>query len=176
MKKILLRLAAAAGLIAVSGSAYASQPPKLGQIDRRHAGEAAPPIPVEATGGKTTTVAALVAAARRPVLVNLWATWCAPCKAEMPALDALARAQGGKLLVVPVSEDLEGWRAVAKYFTAAKFPSLTTYVDEPGNFAVKLGVAGLPVSIVYGADGREKWRVNGPLKWDTPAVAALIAN
>ena len=155
-------------------SQQAAGPHKLGQIDRSHAGDAVPAVAVEAQNGKTTTVAALVAAARRPVLVNLWATWCVPCRAEMPALDALAKAQGSKLLVLPVSEDLEGWRAVAKVFTAAKYPSLTTWVDQPGNYAVKFGVAGLPVSILYGADGREKWRVNGPLKWASPEVAAQL--
>ncbi len=174
---MLLITALTAG-VATSGNTAGPQPGggahKLGQIDRSHAGEAAPAIALEAAGGKSTTVAALVAGAHRAVLVNLWATWCVPCRAEMPALDALAKREGAKLLVLPVSEDLEGWRAVGKFFTAARFPSLTTWVDQPGNFAVKLGVAGLPVSIVYGADGREKWRVNGPLKWDTPAVAAQI--
>ncbi len=92
----------------------------------------------------------------------------------MPALDALAARDKARLAVIPVSEDLEGWRAVGKYFTSAKFPALTTYVDQPGNFAVKLGVAGLPVSILYGADGREKWRVNGPMKWESPEVATLL--
>ncbi len=172
--RILLGLAVTAGMLATSGNAAASQPHKLGQIDRSHAGEPAPPIALEAQDGRKTTVAAFVAAAHKPVLVNLWATWCVPCRAEMPALDALAKAQAAKLTVLPVSEDLEGWRGVAKFFTAARFPSLTTWVDQPGNYAVKLGVAGLPVSILYGADGREKWRVNGPLKWGSPEVATAL--
>ena len=171
--RILLGLAVAAGSIATSGNAAPSQPPRLGAIDRGHAGEAAPAIALEAQDGRTTTVAALVAAAHRPVLVNLWATWCVPCRAELPALDALAKARPG-LLVLPVSEDLEGWRGVAKVFAPGRFASLATWVDQPGNYAVKLGVAGLPVSILYGADGRERWRVNGPLKWDSPAVAAAL--
>jgi thiol-disulfide isomerase/thioredoxin len=172
--RILLSLAVAAATLATSGNAALSQPHKLGQIDRSHAGEPAPAIGLEAQDGRKTTVAALVAAAHRPVLVNLWATWCVPCRAELPALDALAKARPG-LLVLPVSEDLEGWRGVAKVFVPGKFPSLTTWVDQPGNYAVKLGVAGLPVSILYGADGREKWRVNGPLKWGSPEVAAALA-
>ena len=176
--RILLGLAFAAGLVATSGKAAASQQGggahKLGQIDRSHAGEAAPGIALEAQGGAKTTVAALVAATHRPVLVNLWATWCGPCKVEMPALDALAKRDAAKLAVLPVSEDLEGWRAVAKFFTPGRFKSLMTWVDQPGNYAVKLGVAGLPVSILYGADGREKWRVNGPLKWESPEVAAAL--
>ncbi len=174
--RVLFGLAVAAGIVATSGNASPSQPHKLGQIDRGHAGDPAPAIAIEAQGGKTTTVAALVAAAHRPVLVNLWATWCVPCRAELPALDALAKARGDRLVVLPVSEDLEGWRAVAKVFAPGKFAALTTWVDQPGNYAVKLGVAGLPVSILYGADGREKWRVNGPLKWDSPEVAAALGS
>lgn len=168
-----LLLTALAASPATKGNAAASQPHKLGQIDRSHAGEAAPAIAFEAQGGKPTSVAAFRG---RTVLVNLWATWCVPCRAEMPALDTLARARAGKLVVLPVSEDLEGWRAVAKFFTPAKFPALTPYLDQPGNYAVKLGATGLPVSILYGADGREKWRVNGPLKWASPEVAAALAD
>ncbi len=171
---VLSALALAGPLSASKGIAAVPQLHKLGQIDRSHAGEAAPAIAVEAAGGKTSTVAALVAAAHRPVLVNLWATWCVPCRVEMPALDALAARDKAKLMVLPISEDLEGWRAVAKYFMPAKFPALTTWVDQPGNFAVKLGATGLPVSILYGADGREKWRVNGPMKWTSPEVAKLL--
>ena len=51
---------------------------------------------------------------------------------------------------------------------------MATWIDQPGDFAVKLGAAGLPVSILYGADGREKWRVNGPLKWGSAEVAATL--
>lgn len=149
----------------------ASQPRKLSVIDRSHAGDAAPPIMFEAKGGKTTSVAAFKG---RPVLVNLWATWCVPCRVEMPALDALAKAQGAKLVVLPISEDLEGWRGVDKFFTPGKFAALTPYLDQPGNYAVKMGATGLPLSILYGPDGREKWRVNGPLKWGSPEVAAAL--
>nr|WP_295659130.1 TlpA disulfide reductase family protein [Polymorphobacter sp.] len=176
---LLLAGLASGGLaVATKGNAKSSQPasksPGLGQIDRSHAGEAAPAIGIEAKGGKTATVAAFVAAAHKPVLVNLWATWCVPCRAEMPALDALAKAQGAKLTVLPISEDLEGWRGVDKFFAPGKFANLTTWLDQPGNYAVKMGATGLPLSILYGADGREKWRVNGPLKWGSPEVAAAL--
>ena len=157
--------------VATKGNAASSQPHKLGLIDRSHAGEMAPAIAFEIKGGKTTSVAAFKG---HVVLVNLWATWCVPCRAEMPALNALAKARAGKLTVLPISEDLEGWRGVDKFFVAGKFPSLTPYLDQPGNYAVKMGATGLPLSILYGADGREKWRVNGPLKWGSAEVAAAL--
>jgi len=175
---LLAGLASGGLALATKGNAAASQPAKplkLSVIDRSHAGEPAPPIPFEVKGGKVTSVAALLAAAKgKPVLVNLWATWCVPCIAEMPALDALAKARAGRLTVLAISEDLEGWRAVDKFFAPGKFLGLRPYLDQPGNYAVKMGATGLPLSILYGADGREKWRVNGPLKWTSAEVAAAL--
>ena len=149
----------------------ASQAALLSKIDRSHAGAAGPSIPFEARGGKATTLAAFRG---RPVLVNLWATWCAPCKAEMPELDALAAKRAGKLTVLAVSADLEGWRVVDKFFVPGRFKSVQPYLDQPGNWPQALGAKGLPVSILYDAKGREIWRVNGPLKWLSPEVAGLL--
>ena len=168
---LMIGLADGAACAATKGNPESPQPRKLSVIDRSHAGEAAPPIMFETRGGKTTSVSAFRG---RLVLVNLWATWCVPCRVEMPALDGLAKAQGAKLVILPISEDLEGWRGVDKFFTPGKFTSLTPYLDQPGNYAVRMGATGLPLSILYGADGREKWRVNGPLKWGSPEVAAAL--
>ncbi len=142
------------------------------KIDRSQAGK-----PFPATGvfvdrhEKPTTLAAFKGT---PVLVNLWATWCAPCLAEMPALDRLAAQEKGKLVVLPISQDLEGWKAVDKFFAPGKFATLTPYLDQPNEWALAVGAKGLPVSILYDASGKEVWRVNGPLEWDQPEVAALL--
>ncbi len=149
----------------------ASAAAKLSVIDRSHAGETAPAVAFEATGGKATSLAAFRGG---PVLVNLWATWCVPCVAEMPDLDALARTQGGRLTVLPISQDLEGWPAVTKFFAPGRFTTLKPYLDQPGNYAQKLDAKGLPLSILYDAAGREKWRVNGPLHWTSAEVVAAL--
>ena len=166
-----------AGLIA-GGVAAADMPkPKspqgaaLGKLDRSHAGSAAPTDPFEARGGKPTSLAAFRG---KPVLVNLWATWCAPCKAEMPELDALAKAKAGSVTVLAISADLEGWRAVDKFFTPGRFKTVAPYLDQPGAIPQALGAKGLPLSILYDAKGREVWRVNGPMQWTSPAVVAAI--
>ena len=92
---LLLAGLASGGLaVATKGNAKASQPGKLGVIDRSHAGEAAPPISIEAKGGKTTTVAAFVAAAHKPVLVNLWATWCVRAAPKCPRSTHWRRRRG----------------------------------------------------------------------------------
>jgi thiol-disulfide isomerase/thioredoxin/uncharacterized membrane protein len=151
--------------------AAAPSPAAAGKIDRAQAGTPAPATPFVDKAGKTFRIADFKG---RPVLVNLWATWCAPCLAEMPALDRLATREAGRLVVLPVSQDLEGWRAVDKFFAPGKFKTLTPYLDQPNELALAVGAKGLPVSILYDAQGRELWRVNGPLEWDKPEAAKLV--
>lgn len=156
---------------APTATASAGAQPAAAKIDRSQAGTAFPAAAFVDRADRPTTLAAFTGT---PVLVNLWATWCAPCLAEMPALDRLAAREKGKLVVLPLSQDMEGWRAVDKFFAAGKFPALTPYLDQPTDWALAVGAKGLPVSILYDAAGKEVWRVNGPLEWDQPEVAALL--
>jgi len=153
-------------------AAPASGTPVLSVIDRSHAGTPAPTVAFEQKSGKSMTLADFKG---KTVLVNLWATWCVPCVAEMPDLDRLAAAQAGRLTVLPISQDMEGWQVVDKFFKPGRFTALQPYLDQPTAFAVKMDAKGLPLSILYGPDGKEKWRVNGPLKWLSPDVAAALA-
>ena len=136
----------------------------LGKLDRSHAGTAAPTVPffAGAARGKALTVADFRG---RRVLVNLWATWCAPCVKEMPALNALAATAGAKLAVLPVSQDMEGWRAVDRFFRPGRFPALTPHLDSKMAWGQAIGAAGLPVTILYDERGREVWRVAGDFDW-----------
>jgi thiol-disulfide isomerase/thioredoxin len=160
------------GKPAASQASAAADTAPLNSIDRSHAGEMAPALPFEERGGKPASLADFRG---RPVLVNLWATWCAPCLAEMPALDFLAVRNKGKLVVLPISQDLEGWKAVEGFFKAHKFLALEPVLDQPGTFADTLKARGLPMSIFYDAQGREVWRVAGTLDWGSPEVAAALA-
>ena len=164
-----LVIAAALGPVGDRHAAAAAQPaaPKL---DRSHAGAAAPGATfVDKAGGKHR----IAEFAGRPVLVNLWATWCAPCIAEMPALDRLA-TQPGAPRVIAVSQDLAGWRAVDRFFAPGKFKAVTPYLDRDNALPLAYRAAGLPISVLYDAAGKEVWRVAGPLEWDKlgPAVLA----
>ena len=152
------------------GKAAASQGqgPK---VDRSHAGTPAPSVGFEMRDGKTAKVADFKG---KPVLVNLWATWCAPCIAELPALDEMAEKKAKTLTVLPVSQDLGGWRSVDKFWTVGKFEALEPRLDKAGNYAVAVGAAGLPVSILYDAQGKEVWRIAGPAEWNSDAVARLV--
>ena len=140
------------------------------RLDRSKAGTAAPKVKFVMRDGSSASVADFRG---KPVLVNLWATWCAPCIAELPDLDEMAEGRRG-LTVLAISQDLGGWRAVDKFWTTGKFERLVPRLDAQGNFAQAVGAAGLPVSILYGADGRERWRVNGPVEWTSAPVAAAL--
>ncbi len=145
-------------------------------FDLSFAGKTAPEIPLERNAeGETTTIDAIRQAnPGRKILVNLWATWCVPCLKELPTLDALAAATDGKLLVVPISQDMEGWRKVTDAFTAEKYPHLETLVESKMQFGFELGAKGLPITILYDEQGREVWRYLGDRDWTSAESRAEI--
>jgi thiol-disulfide isomerase/thioredoxin len=113
--------------------------------------------------------------AGRPLLVNLWATWCAPCKAEMPTLDALAALEEGRVSVIAVSQDLQGRKPVAAFFNETAIANLEPYTDPENALvaALKTPIA-LPTTILYDSDGKEIWRVVGGVEWDDAEMAKLL--
>lgn len=168
---MMLALAACGSEGGDKGKAEASQAAALNTIDRSHAGTPAPTTPFEIQPGKAETIASHRG---KRVLVNLWATWCAPCIAEMPALDRLAAARAGKLVVLPVSQDMEGWKAVGKFWAKGGFKTLQPRLDQPGAMAEAIKARGLPVSILYDEQGREVWRATGSLAWGSAEVMGAL--
>ena len=148
-----------------------------GVVDRKQVGLAAPDATFQGPEGEPVTLAAFRG---KPVLLNLWATWCAPCVAEMPTLDALAARRAGDLSVITVSQDSDGDEetAAAKvgaFFDKMKFAQLGAYVDTESAVMTQLGVGVLPTTILYDAAGKEVWRVTGELDWTGARAAKLIA-
>lgn len=144
--------------------------PVAGVFDRTHRGKAAPGLTFEAPGGAPVSLASFRG---KPLLVNLWATWCAPCIAEMPALDRLALAKRGSVHVVGVSQDMQGWAKVRPFLAKAKLRAIGILLDKDGKLASALNSAGLPMTVLYDAEGHEVWRVNGPREWDEPGAFRL---
>ena len=142
----------------------------IGMLDRSHKGEAAPDVTFQGPAGATT----LAAFRGKPVLLNLWATWCAPCVKEMPTLDTLAAAAAGKLAVVPVSQDMQGAAKVDPYFAKAAFKALPRYLDPQLGFGMKMN-ANLPTTILYDSAGKEVWRMIGGMDWTSPTARELVA-
>lgn len=139
-------------------------------LDRSHKGEAMPATAFRTLDGKPATLAQFRG---KPLLVNLWATWCAPCLKEMPTLDALARQ--GKVRVLPVSQDREGAAKVKPYFAKVALTALTPALDPELNLSMTAYQANLPTSILYDAAGKEVWRYTGGLDWTGKEATALLA-
>lgn len=111
----------------------------------------------------------------RTILLNLWATWCAPCREEMPALDRLQATLGGPgFEVVALSLDRDGLGVVKRFYKELDLRALRIYVDQNGDALGKLGGMGIPLTMLVDRDGRELWRVLGPRQWDQPEEASRI--
>ncbi|WP_373085814.1 TlpA family protein disulfide reductase [Sneathiella sp.] len=109
------------------------------------------------------------------VLLNFWATWCAPCREEMPGLDQLQADMGGDdFQVVAISQDLQGMEKVQAFFKKYKIKNLGAFNDKTLKSGRSAGVFGLPASILLNADGKEIGRLVGPAEWDAPESKALI--
>jgi thiol-disulfide isomerase/thioredoxin len=115
------------------------------------------------------------------VALNIWATWCGPCRAEMPTLDRLQGLLGGdRFDVIALSIDRAGVGVVRRFFNEIGIELLAIFIDDTGRSARDLKVFGLPATIILGPEGRELGRLVGPAEWDTPEMfdffMALIAN
>lgn len=110
----------------------------------------------------------------KPLLVNIWATWCAPCVVEMPMLDELAVREGDRLKVIVVSQDLQGSEKVDPFFKRAGFELLEPYVDPENGLSFGFGTGLMPTTVLYDANGEEVWRVIGAMDWHGARAATLM--
>lgn len=148
------------------------QPTATGAPDRSHAGTPLPDFTFADPAGKKLHLPELKG---QPVLINLWATWCAPCVTEMPLLDKLATDLQGTLRVVTISQDMQGATKVSPFFAERKFAHLEPWLDTENDLAFHFGGANLPLSILYDAQGREVWRIAGDLDWSGQKARGLVA-
>ena len=140
-------------------------------VHRDNRGKLPPDAQFTDAAGKTVRIADFKG---EPVLVNLWASWCAPCVKELPTLDKLAAS--GKIKVLAVSQDAGPQASVVAFLKEHKIATLKPYHDE------KMGLSGalgpdvvLPTSILFDADGKEVWRYVGDLDWTSAEAAKLLA-
>jgi thiol-disulfide isomerase/thioredoxin len=110
------------------------------------------------------------------VLMNFWATWCAPCRAEMATLDRLQADLGGDgFEVLTIATGRNPMPAITKFFTEEGIANLPILRDPKQTLARDMGVLGLPVSVLVDPEGREIGRLVGDAEWDSPEAKALIA-
>ena len=109
------------------------------------------------------------------VLLNIWATWCAPCRREMPTLDQLQAELGGPdFAVVALSIDRKGLPAVQEFYAELGLETLAIYLDETGAAQRALSVFGLPTTLLLDRDGNEIGRLLGPAEWDSPEMVSFF--
>jgi thiol-disulfide isomerase/thioredoxin len=131
-----------------------------------------PPISFEDGQGQKRSLADFK---RKVVVLNIWATWCVPCRREMPALDQLQAELGGpEFDVVPLSIDRKGVEAINKFYSEIGIRNLPMYVDVSGKAIRELGAVGLPTTLILDRAGQEIARVVGPLEWDASVVVEFI--
>ena len=111
----------------------------------------------------------------KALLLNIWATWCVPCRKEMPALDRLqARLGGPGFEVVALSIDKKGSAVVQAFYAELGLRSLAIYVDESGGAVTELRALGIPLTLLVDAQGREIARAVGAREWDAPEAVEEI--
>lgn len=141
-------------------------------VDRTHQGTLAPKADFNDPSGKATSLSAFEG---KPTLVNLWASWCAPCVKELPTLDKLAKAKAGQINIVAISQDSAPHTSVVAFLGKHSITTLKSYQDPKMALSGALDAEVLPTSIMYDANGREVWRYIGDQDWTGPEAAKLVA-
>ena len=131
-----------------------------------------PDITFQDASGQEVTLASLKG---RTVLLNLWATWCQPCREEMPALNRLQQSLGGDAFeVVALSLDRKGYEASRKFLDEVKAGAVKLYADPTAKQGLALKLVGMPTTILINKDGLEVGRLAGPAEWDSEEAKKLI--
>ena len=170
-RRLLIAAGATLATALAGGKLLAAAPGGSFATLRPPSGEPLPEIKIGLPGGGTKTLADY---AGRGVVLNLWATWCAPCVAEMPALDELARLVAPGVAVLPLSSDRGAAAAVEKFYAARGIKHLPVLLDPMGAAGRALGVRGIPTTVLIDAKGVEQGRIDGAVDWaGKDAVAAI---
>ena len=165
--RALSHLLAAGWLVLAAASAHAAPPAGVAA-----AGQPMPDICFTDARGKP---ACLSQWRGRVVLLNLWATWCAPCRQEMPQLDRVQARLGGRdFEVLALSMDKRGAPAVRNFYERTGVRALAVYVDEQVRATEALAARGIPVSLLIDRQGRVVERISGPVDWSDAARLASI--
>lgn len=126
---------------------------------------------VDSSGAKRT----LADFSGKTVLLNMWATWCPPCRKEMPSLDRLHDRMGGDdFHVLAVSTDLNGISVVQKFYSKEGISALEAYIDQDGESESALKVPGLPTTLLIDKEGNAIGVKVGPAEWDSEEVVAVV--
>src|SRR5829696_6643549 len=144
---------------------------RLGEFIAQTPPQPAPEVAFTDTDGNPANFAQFKG---KPVVVNLWATWCAPCLKEMPSLERLQARLDGRLTILAISEDRAGAKVVGPFLANLGLAKVKVYLDPKSEVGHAFGARGLPTSVVLDAEGRVVGRVEGAAEWDSPAMLAAL--
>jgi thiol-disulfide isomerase/thioredoxin len=167
------RIAVIVGAIAAAAGIYVAYwQASTGPFGRTARPKAIPELRFVDGAGRAQTLADFRG---KVVLLNVWATWCEPCREEMPTLDRLqARLGGDRFQVVALSVDQQGASIARKFYDEFAIKALPLYVDPTAKAAFTLNAPGLPVTLLVDRNGREIGRHLGAVKWDAPEVVERL--
>ena len=159
-------------LLVLSGGVAADDAKiKLGEFIPSDPPQPAPEVVFADLDGKTVRLDDFLG---KPLIVNLWATWCQPCVREMPSLQRLQAQFDGKLVVAAVSEDRGGAKLVTPFIAEHDLKKLKVYLDPKSELGHAFEVRGLPTSIVINAKGRVVGRLEGAAEWDSDKILSVL--
>jgi thiol-disulfide isomerase/thioredoxin len=172
--RLLRSLAVLIALVA-AGPAGAAGPPLGGTVSDFTVIDPPRPAPVTSFADRDGGSLSLADFRGKVVLLNLWATWCAPCVAELPSLDRLqARLGGPDFEVLALAQDLGGRDTVASFYRSHGIERLGLYADRSSTLAHKLGINGLPTTLLLDREGRAVGALVGAARWDSPEAVELL--
>jgi thiol-disulfide isomerase/thioredoxin len=170
MKKILylFALIALVALVACNRKESASPDTQVVPSENR----SAPEIVVNGMDGSPLKLSSLKG---KVVLLNFWATWCPPCREEIPSMIKLKKVMTGKpFQMVAVSIDEDGKSAIESFFQTSGFSDLPAYIDPDSRAAKAYGITGVPETFIINKNGMVVKKIIGPLAWDSPDVAVFL--
>lgn len=165
------------GLVSATSTAFSQNLQELAVGEMRNVTIASNPEPLKDftflnAAGETLSISSFQG---KTILINFWATWCAPCKKEMPSIDRLQGELGSDAFeVVAISQDIQGIERVQKFLKALKIEHLKAYNDKSLKSGRAAGVFGLPATLIINKEGLEVARLVGPAEWDEDEAIALI--
>jgi len=167
-------LVAAAGTLALAAPLGKLRAEGLQGMEALHRLDPPKPVDVQFTAADGSA-RSLADYAGKGVILNMWATWCVPCVAEMPALAAFASvvAKDG-IVVLPLSSDRGGAAAVERWYAAHDIKNLPVLLDPTGAAARALGARGIPTTLLIDGKGRERGRLEGGADWADPKSVAMV--
>ena len=177
MKTIVAACILLAGLTGLTGIALAQQQAPSGTVKAFERAAAPKPAPELRWRGPNGMETSLADHHGKVVLLNLWATWCAPCIKELPSLQRLqAKLQGEPFALVALSIDRNepGAEKAREMLRRLRLDALAFHHDGEGRVFRALWVDVMPTTVIFDASGREVGRLKGPAEWDAPEAEALV--